>query len=634
MSNGNVQSELDRYIELTTWIRELSSPMIEDSKSAEEYRVDLLKSFNRIGELAKINQSILDEHFFSIVSSGDSLTAKEIEVLNTFRDALIDPVKLENIDLPILFVQTEKLIEDSKIQNDTRSVILGLDMMVIVCYAIFTATLRLYPPYKLGFEYREKGIDAASRLIEYLEPDKFKELDDECKEIVLINSRYITALFEWGDLEDISERARKDFAIMERSLNLAYDPFYLNEAKNYDWDYHIVRTLQYLACYTEFRDTDDYPKEVTEKICDYVETFSDELKSRCPELEEECTPVIQELYLLRNRYLAKRLSKEDYKSELAKIYNEVNVNNPDSNAVYAIFAAPYEYILLIDKENITEQDKEILRSFYGGLAKYVYHLPKASSLSFLMTFISCVFDEYIEVDGVPSLSEMCLDLMAVLHPPTYVHSLTVAEVTVCLASHLMEKDPAAFIGVLDTKTVDDVNAKKAEILEFVREATLLHDIGKIYIIETIITYGRRLLDMEFGFIKTHPEVGAYMLEAHEDTKEYADMARGHHKWFNDEGGYPEEFKLQDSKYKTIVSLLCVADCLDAATDTVGRNYKKSKSFDEYIDEIVKDRGSRYADFAVDLITEPEVRDEVERILETARDENYRLTYNLIKEISS
>ena len=627
-------NELKKYIEISTKIRELSSPKINDKASAEEYRLDLIKSFNNIGELAKINQSILDEHFFSIVSSEESISDESKHALMDFKDALIDPVNMENIDLPILYIQTEKLLSDAIKDGDSRAIIICLDTMVIVCYAILTSLLRIYPCYNLGFKYRDKGIDAAHQLISYLEPEKFKDLDEECKELVLINSRYISALFEWGNIENHSEQAADDIALLERSLALASDPFYLSEAPNYDWNYHLVRTLQYISCYTEFRNDKVFPDELVNKICDYTELFIKEIHERCPYLEKECTPDTQELYLIRNKYLAHRISKEDYKKRLLELYDFDSERGTEISDVFKEFTIPYEYILLLDKDNLSEEDINFLRHFYNGLPKYIYNLPKAAILSSLMTFISCIFDTFIEIEGAPNIKEMSLKMIAALHPPTFVHSKTVAEMTICLASHLIDREPERFIGILDIKSAEEVESRKDELLEFIREATLMHDIGKIYIIETVMTYGRRLFDLEFDFIKTHPEVGAYILESHERTKEFADMARGHHKWFNDKGGYPLEFKLQDSKYKNVIALLSVADCLDAATDSVGRNYKSSKTFDDYINEIIHDRDTRYAGFAVDLLKDPEIYAEMEGILSNSRDENYRQTYNLLKELSA
>ena len=624
--------DLDRYIELSKWIRGLSSPDIDDTENAEAYRQDLLRSFNRIGELSHINQTILNEIYYPLIFSEEAITDETCETLMNFRDLLIDPISLESVDFSLLFLQTEKLLNYAKKNDDARVEILALDTMVMVCYTILTATLRLYPSSDICFKFRDIGLDAAGRLINYLEPDLFSTLDDECKEAVLINSRYVSGLFEYAPSEDTSEKALEDIALLERSLNLAYDSFYRDAAPNYDWDYHIVRTLQYITCYTEYREQRSFDKDLMEKICDYSDQFISELHKRCPELQDECTELTQKIYLSRNSYLANRIKKDEYKDILREIYRSSDINVSTSDDLYPIFTSVYEYSLLLDNESLDDTDKGFLRNFYNNLGSYIYHLPKAVLLTTILTYISYIINHYKEIDGAPSIKEICLDLMAVLHPPTYIHSLSVSELTVCLSKHLIDKEPERFIGILGTQNADEVYARKSELSDFIREAALLHDVGKIYVYESIMTYGRKLLDMEFDFIKTHPDVGAALLESYEITREYADMARGHHKWYNDEFGYPGGFKNQDSKYKTIISLLSVADCLDAATDTVGRNYKKSITLDMFIEELISERGTRYAPFAVDLMKDPDVYKEMEFILSNSVEENYKKTYELLKKL--
>ena len=65
----DVAQELTRYVELTSWIKELSSPGLKDVDSAEDYRKILLRNFSRIGELARINAEILDAYILPILQA-------------------------------------------------------------------------------------------------------------------------------------------------------------------------------------------------------------------------------------------------------------------------------------------------------------------------------------------------------------------------------------------------------------------------------------------------------------------------------------------------------------------------------------------------------------------------------------
>lgn len=77
--------------------------------------------------------------------------------------------------------------------------------------------------------------------------------------------------------------------------------------------------------------------------------------------------------------------------------------------------------------------------------------------------------------------------------------------------------------------------------------------------------------------------------------------------------------MNNSKNKAIISILTVADCLDTSTDSVGRNYKEGKD-------------TRYAPYLVDLLQDSNVKSDIENLLNTARDDNYRKTYMLLKQL--
>ena len=249
----------------------------------------------------------------------------------------------------------------------------------------------------------------------------------------------------------------------------------------------------------------------------------------------------------------------------------------------------------------------------------------------MVSFISDVFRYFIEVETGPSFKDLNLQLLAALHPPTYIHTLSVSVFTVTLTKHLLHKKPEYFVGMFGIEDESEAAAKEDEILQYANNMAMLHDVGKLQIIETVMTYARRLFDAEFDAIKIHPRLGYELLCKYPSTKDFAIGALGHHKWFNDENGYPEDFELSECKERVFVSMLMVADCLDAATDSVGRNYKKAKNLDDYIAELVEGKGTRYADYLVDLVQENDVYEEISKLLEVARDENYRKTYYLLKE---
>ena len=69
--------------------------------------------------------------------------------------------------------------------------------------------------------------------------------------------------------------------------------------------------------------------------------------------------------------------------------------------------------------------------------------------------------------------------------------------------------------------------------------------------------------------------------------------------------------------------------MDAATDSVGRSYNKGKNLDSYIEEVKKDAGTRYAPYLPELLEDPDVKRDLEYILDTGRQNAYRDTWVLL-----
>ncbi|MBR0172931.1 MAG: hypothetical protein IJQ21_09080, partial [Lachnospiraceae bacterium] len=92
---------LQRYIELTGRIRELSAPGVGSIPNADDYRSMLMRNFIRIGELSRVNTEILNSHFYPLMEAGKRYTDAELSRMHRFGDALVNAYNLEYVDLPL-----------------------------------------------------------------------------------------------------------------------------------------------------------------------------------------------------------------------------------------------------------------------------------------------------------------------------------------------------------------------------------------------------------------------------------------------------------------------------------------------------------------------------------------------------
>lgn len=217
------------------------------------------------------------------------------------------------------------------------------------------------------------------------------------------------------------------------------------------------------------------------------------------------------------------------------------------------------------------------------------------------------------------------------HKPTEVHSTMVAHLTKALIRRLIDTDPAAVVGLKGCKNVAEVAARKAELLDTAYECGLYHDVGKSAVILNIDNNGRRLIDEEFQGIQTHPAIGCGLLQEAGCGKYMAPAALYHHRFYNEQGGYPKDVPPCPPEVKVIVDALSVADSLDAATDNIGRCYQMAKPFRTLVGELKAQSGTRYAPKVVALFDDKGFCAELAQRLDEKRKEVYLQAYHIGRE---
>lgn len=211
---------------------------------------------------------------------------------------------------------------------------------------------------------------------------------------------------------------------------------------------------------------------------------------------------------------------------------------------------------------------------------------------------------------------------------TFLHTSMVTMLSKVIAESAVDEKPEFFVGMPGCRNKRDVTANRAKILDFVQESAQIHDLGKNAIIQTVNMDYRRLTDSEFALLKAHPDRGAEFAAVVEDFKQYSDVIRGHHKFSNGQGGYPADFDNTKSEVKIVIDIVTLADCMDAATDYVGRSYRKAKTFEEVLGEFTRDAGTRYnADLVKFISNNTALRSRLQYHVEKGRIGIYKNIYN-------
>jgi putative two-component system response regulator len=97
-------------------------------------------------------------------------------------------------------------------------------------------------------------------------------------------------------------------------------------------------------------------------------------------------------------------------------------------------------------------------------------------------------------------------------------------------------------------------------IEAIRMAAAIHDIGKISVPSEILCKPSMLTNLEFSFIKNHPEYSYEIIKDVESPWPLADIVRQHHERI-DGSGYPQGLKNKDILIEA--RILAVADVVEA-----------------------------------------------------------------------
>lgn len=222
--------------------------------------------------------------------------------------------------------------------------------------------------------------------------------------------------------------------------------------------------------------------------------------------------------------------------------------------------------------------------------------------------------------------DLLFSLIVVEQPLTYVHTSMVADLSRVLTDALIDKKPEFFIGVPGYESADDVIRNRASLIEFVSQSAIYHDLGKISMPAIIENSFRSLTDHEFDIIQLHPEKSKQFFAIDPLLQQYQDVALGHHKWY-DGDGYPAKFKNRKSPYFPIICIVTLCDCMDAATENIGRNYHTPRDFEDVMKEFNVLSGEQFHPELVDFImAESSVYQQMKLVVSDGRYDNYYKLY--------
>ncbi|HBL85077.1 MAG: hypothetical protein A2Y17_02545 [Clostridiales bacterium GWF2_38_85] len=132
--------------------------------------------------------------------------------------------------------------------------------------------------------------------------------------------------------------------------------------------------------------------------------------------------------------------------------------------------------------------------------------------------------------------------------------------------------------------LDKANTKKLIYSAYV------HDLGKIYIPKEVLIKESPLTQEEVEMLRSHPGYSADIAREFKGLEDIADIVLQHHERY-DGNGYPNGLKGEEICY--FARILTIIDSFDAMTSKRPYNYKRSKSYEEALEELRYYKGTQF-----------------------------------------
>jgi len=337
-----------------------------------------------------------------------------------------------------------------------------------------------------------------------------------------------------------------------------------------------------------------------------------------------------DFHLWEAQFLSGLISFDILCDNVSKRKAEFSPDDYSSDALYARFmlnsflmfyAAKMHKLKDKREEVITKGTKEAIH-YFSSIPKTVSSSIVSENLQLFTRNLSDIFNPSEQLDFV-------LKMTTFRHIPTCAHSIIVGKIASFLTRRLIDTVPNYFIGCMGIKNADEARLRVDELCNFAEYSGLCHDVGKISYFSNPFLLTRILTAEEFEIIMRHPEDGALMLMREDGdsiNSGYIDIIRGHHRYFDNSEGYPEDFDTSTSQYKVFIDIIAVANTLDAATDDISKTYNRAKPLEDICIEIFEKAGTRYSPVIAHVLEDDTVRSSLSRILDEDRKDAYYKAY--------
>lgn len=584
------------YLENTKKVMELMKHTGLQGITDSELRQRLLEKSGEIRKIRRENTQILRINLIPMLDDILSVDEEDIASLEEFTDEL----QKEQLDAGIRYQVCSALVTYARMKKKRNLLIKELYMTGMALYSL---QILADEKHAGRFQWKMRLVfGEAAGYIRY-----YDEIEDVETRGYIHRSMGNMAL---GQFSDEKKTAERKLEIIRRSLQVLTDPVYHEKTPELPWDVYIYKTHQ------ERTSVLSYLRKGSASVSDIREVMESAQyvyeRQRKLALKNNRQPSIRWIYAYHAaEYHCGVNTLPELLQNLEQLYASVSPGDYGLDGIYGNLYLPTVYSDYVAKdEEMAERKKPVVLMMYRRQLEYLKHAPVDKNLDKLFFYVRSTLDSYLEYPGENNFREYIEEAIEGRQPETHVHSLAVAELSKILLEELLCSNAEFLLGVLDINNVEELRERKEELLEFLYHGSLLHDIGKLKMLDLYEVPNRSWVAEEEELHSIHPFFGYEILNRCPSTQTFAPAALGHHRWFDEKGGYPEEYRREENRNAALVDIIAVANFMDQSCSPVGIYQEDILSFEEMLHQLKTSRGTRFAPAVVDAVLsrEKEIRE--------------------------
>ena len=546
MKEGEIVQEWqENYIRNMQEILEIRPLFGTERKDFETWYAEHLRTNERIRLLRDENNRLLSTCLFPALDTIFSAGEDEITALTDFGDRLMD--WKTNLDCGVYVAIHDAMLSMNRMRKNRAGVIRELYKLGMGLYYLYHNAL--------GIECREAESMHFHNEMLFTEAGSYFRYfgsisDDETRAYILRAMANISICSN-------SFKRRIDNSI--RFIRVVKSPEYRAIAPGLPWDVYLGRAHQQLSsCRAQIASSEITQAETAAVMDSCYEVFKPETRA--------AKPSVRWLWPYYDmEYNCGYVSLETTVERLEKLIADAPEDEFDVSGLYAGIQLPISLGRMIKNNRKLQDNPDHIRTLgqaYRKMMRILMALPPSRCDENFLHILIMVVTDFYEVEGLLSYRELTARLMERFAGRLYLQSLKTGDLLACVCDYIWKREPVFFNGLPPLENHRDPEKRREALLDFARGCGLYHDFGRFKMSMERTQQSRALFENEHEIYQLHTVSGYQDLDRRESTREFADIARGHHSRYQGNGDFTGYIRLE-SEYRKMTDLTAlVSDLLE------------------------------------------------------------------------